>query len=314
MRLVILSSTQFGHQCLQAAILIEPSVSLVGILTTPKEITLASSDKPLIVSSYFDYKAEEASLGCPVFQLADPPDTAKYLELLSDLDAEIVMVLGWYFLIPSKVRQAVPNGCLGIHASLLPKYRGMSPVTWVLINGERETGVTLFHLEKGVDTGDIVAQRRIPISDEDDCKSLYDKVTRESITILRENLPRLADGTAPRTPQDHSLATQFGRRTEDDGHIDWSLPSMSIYNFVRAQTRPYPGAFSILGENKVRLWRAELSDMPRPDVQNGQLIIQGGRPRVITGDGVLILDDYKIERPKGSLNAPQNLSDGHLLT
>ncbi len=313
MRLVVLSCTRFGRKCLDEAIIKVPEVTLAGIVTTPRVIDFSESSEPLVVSNYSDFKSDESIFGCPVFQLDKPPDATRYFEILSDLDAQLVLALGWYFLIPQKVLESVPGGFLGIHGSMLPKYRGMSPVTWVLINGESETGVSLFYLEKGVDTGDIVAQRRIAIDEEDDCKTLYGKVTDEAIKLLREYLPRLANGTARRVPQDHERASQFGRRTEKDGHIDWRHSTQTVYNFIRAQTRPYPGAFSFLGGTKLRLWRAELSDMPRPEVRPGQIIMQGGRPRVATGDGVLILDDYSIERSKDSTDVPSSLKDGDLL-
>jgi len=139
---------------------------------------------------------------------------------------------------------------------LLPRYRGRCPVNWVLIHGERQTGVTLHYMEAKADRGDIVAQRAVLIGDDDTVQTLYAALTDAAATLIRETYPSLRAGRAPRLPQDHAAATTFGGRRPADGRIDWSQPARSIYNLVRAVTHPYPGAFSTWQGRPLYVWEA----------------------------------------------------------
>jgi UDP-4-amino-4-deoxy-L-arabinose formyltransferase / UDP-glucuronic acid dehydrogenase (UDP-4-keto-hexauronic acid decarboxylating) len=150
---------------------------------------------------------------------------------------------------------AIPRrGALNLHGSLLPRYRGRAPINWVLVNGERETGVTLHYMDEKPDHGDIVLQRAFPIDPADTGLSLFRKAAAQARRLLREALPMLAAGTAPRAPQDHARASYFGRRRPEDGRIEWSWDALRVYNLVRAVTRPFPGAFTTSGGRKIFLW------------------------------------------------------------
>ena len=146
------------------------------------------------------------------------------------------------------------SGCLNLHGSLLPKYRGRVPINWVLVNGERETGVTLHDMTPRPDDGDIVAQEKIAISDDDTALTLHRKTTQAADRLLDGILPRILNGTAPRIPQDHRQATYFGGRRPSDGEIDWFKTAREVRNLVRAVTKPFPGAFSFIGERKCFFW------------------------------------------------------------
>lgn len=147
-----------------------------------------------------------------------------------------------------------PKGALNLHGSLLPRYRGRAPVNWVLVNGESETGLTLHHMVKKPDAGDIVAQRRVAIADEDTALTLYRKMVPLVGDILKEAVPLLEKGTAPRIVQDAAQATYFGGRKPADGKIDWTKPAKTVYNLIRAVTHPYPGAFAERDGKKVLVW------------------------------------------------------------
>ena len=161
-------------------------------------------------------------------------------------------------MIPTKILAIPPLGCVGIHASLLPKYRGGAPLVWAMIHGERETGVTMFFFEKGMDSGDVIAQNRFRIEQEDTISDVLRKSKLASLSILTEFLPQIASGTAPRIPQDESQATYFPQRSPEDGRIDWSWSSEQIRNFIRAQTKPYPGAYTIVNDKKLIIWSADV--------------------------------------------------------
>jgi methionyl-tRNA formyltransferase len=182
---------------------------------------------------------------------------------LGSLRPDIIIVVGWYYILPRSLRELAPLGAAGLHASLLPKYRGGAPLVWATINGEAETGVTFFHFADGVDDGDIIGQARFAIDLEDDITSLLAKASHASIRLLSEYVPLLAAGTAPRIVQDHTQATSVPQRKPEDGQINWhQLSARQAFDWVRAQTRPYPGAFTFLGDEKVTIWRARFGPEP----------------------------------------------------
>lgn len=196
--------------------------------------------------------------GCDIAIMQDEIMAFSYLQRLSHWQPDLLLVLGWYYIIPREVRERAPLGCAGIHASLLPKYRGGAPIPWAIINGETTTGVTFFYMGDGIDDGDIITQKEFPIEGVDNCATLYEKATQASVQMLRQYLPQIANGTAPRIPQDHSQATYFPLRKPEDGLIDWSWDAKRIRNFIRAQTKPYPGAFTYIKNKKVIIWDADI--------------------------------------------------------
>jgi UDP-4-amino-4-deoxy-L-arabinose formyltransferase/UDP-glucuronic acid dehydrogenase (UDP-4-keto-hexauronic acid decarboxylating) len=196
------------------------------------------------------------ALGLPTVK---PEKVRRNPELAAQLraaGADIGVVVSYGKILPAEVLAIPRLGTVNVHLSLLPRYRGRAPVNWALVHGEKETGLTLHYMVKKPDAGDIVAQRRIEISDEDTALTLYRKLVPLTETILTEAVPLLEDGIAPRVAQDASKATYFGGRKPEDGRIDWTRPSKEIYNLVRAVTHPYPGAFATLAGRKVFIWQS----------------------------------------------------------
>ena len=188
------------------------------------------------------------------------------------------------------------RGALNLHGSLLPRYRGRCPVNWVLINGERETGVTLHYMEAKPDRGDIVAQRAVPIADDDTALSLNRKLGGAARALLRATYPLLAAGTAPRIPQDHARATRFGGRRPEDGRIAWHRPARRLYDLIRAVTAPYPGAFTIYRGERLFVWWARPLDLgPRVGAPGEVVEIRPGAGVVVAaGSGALLLDRVQL--------------------
>jgi methionyl-tRNA formyltransferase len=197
------------------------------------------------------------------------------------------LILSFYYrnMIPMEVLTVAPRGALNLHGSKLPRLRGRAPINWALVEGEEESGVTLHHMVKAADAGDIVAQRGWKIGARDTAKDLFFRAVDEAKILLREIWPAIRAGKAPRIPQDPREATYRGRRRPDDGRIDWSQPTKRIDGLVRAVTDPFPGAFTSLGGRKLMVWQgvpAEGKGKP------GTLIDES---LVATGDGA-----YRIER------------------
>ncbi len=196
--------------------------------------------------------------------------------------------------------------CLNLHGSLLPKYRGRAPINWAIINGESETGLTLHHMTPSADDGDIVCQAALPINSEETAAGLNIKLSDLAGSMLDKNLPAIIAGKAQRTPQDSSKATVFGRRTPQDGAIDWNQPAEKIRNLIRGVTRPYPGAFTYRGSTKTTIWKASLSSTATGDGLPGT-VISTSPLEVKCGDKALRIDAGQVEGGVYALGA--QLSD-----
>ncbi|HEY3489341.1 MAG TPA: formyltransferase [Candidatus Deferrimicrobiaceae bacterium] len=216
---------------------------------------------------------------------------------------------------PAKVREAKPDylfsfyyrsmlkeeilsaprlAALNLHGSLLPKFRGRAPVNWVLVKGETETGVTLHVMEIKPDAGDIVGQAAVPIAFEDTALSLFGKMEKAAGALLDDLLPKLAKGDIPRRRNLVEEGSYFGGRKPADGRIDWSAPALEIYNLVRAVTRPYPGAFAMMGGSPLLVWHATpLPAGPASGAPGTIVPLPDGTVGVSTGAGLLRLDEIE---------------------
>jgi len=243
MRAVVLAYGNIG--CVGIKALLKHSFEIVAVFT--------HQDNPQ-ETIWFDSVAELASeLRIPVFGPTDI-NHPLWVEKIKELRPDILFSFYYRNLIHRPILDIPKAGCLNLHGSLLPRYRGRAPINWVLVNGETETGVTLHYMTPRADDGDIVAQERIGISDDDTALTLHRKVTEAAEKLLNEMLSHLQDGTAPRIPQDHRKATYFGGRRPADGEIEWIKTPREVRNLVRAVTKPFPGAFSFVGERKCFFW------------------------------------------------------------
>ncbi len=181
--------------------------------------------------------------GLPVFT----PDSLKdpaWVERVQALRPDLILSFYYRNMIPERLLALAPLGAFNLHGSLLPRYRGRAPLNWAIINGEDHTGVSLHVMVKEADAGDLVDQEKIPIGPEEPVTAVLDRVREAAVKVLARQLDGLLAGRAPRTPQDHALATYFGKRTAADGRIAWSQPARPVFNLVRAVTHPFPGAFT----------------------------------------------------------------------
>ena len=182
----------------------------------------------------------------------------KIIEKLLGSKIDILFVIGWHKIIKKEVFESAKY-CLGFHTSLLPFNRGAAPVNWQIIKGERKGGITLFHLNEEVDTGDIISQKKFNIFSNETCKDIHEKSITCAIKLLREEWPNFKKGNLRRKMQDHNKATLNKVRRAEDGLIDWSNDATNLKNWIRGLTHPYPGAFSYLGEKKVFIFDAEIA-------------------------------------------------------
>jgi methionyl-tRNA formyltransferase len=256
MKIVFLGSTEFGYNCCKE--IIRQGHNILKIYTSAKSFNISYSDKPVKNYLHIDFTDFSKKYNIPVKEISDGFSSKDYFEEIKSLSPDLIIVIGWYYMVPKKIREIAPKGCIGIHASLLPKYRGGAPLNWAMINGEKKAGVSLFYLEGGVDDGDLINQKEIIIEPEDDISNIRKKAEIFSVEMLSESLPLIENNTVKPIKQDESKATYVPQRKPEDGLIDWSKSPEEIKNFIRAQTKPYPGAFTIINNKKITIWDADI--------------------------------------------------------
>jgi methionyl-tRNA formyltransferase len=251
-----------------------PEINVVGVLTTARKFRISYSPKdPIMNVLYKDFhESINNKHSFPILTMKNSMRDPEVVKFVRDAAPDLVLVVGWYHMIPNIIRSIPCKGVAGIHASLLPKYRGGAPLVWAIINGEQETGLTLFYFDSGVDTGDIISQRRVPIRFEDTICAIYERIEKEGVKLLQEMIPRIAAGNAPRRPQDEKEWKIWPQRNPEDGEIKWASPTLSIYNFVRAQTKPYPGAFTFHKSKRLKIWEAKPCDYSELEGEPGEVL------------------------------------------
>jgi methionyl-tRNA formyltransferase len=277
MRSVVFAYSDVGYVCLD--LLLELGAEVAAVFT--------HDDDPNEEIWFRSVRGLATERGLPVFT-PEPVEPAEWVPRLRAWDPDFIFSFYYRRMLPMAVLDTARRAAVNLHGSLLPRYRGRCPVNWVLINGERETGVTLHHMVAKADAGDIVGQRRVPIAEDDTAYTLYCKQTAAALDLMREMYPRMCAGTAPRLPQDHSAATYFGGRRPADGAIDWRQSARQIFNLVRAVTHPYPGAFARWRDRPLMIWGAQLADgQARPVASPGTVVGVDDSLVIQTGGGCL---------------------------
>lgn len=282
MRIVLLCATHRGYRVLERLAALQPDADLI-VFSFREE----AHEPP-----YLDAIRALALNRGATFYEARQIGAAKWRAFWQTTPVDLMLVVSWRYLIPPEVYELPKQGTFVFHDALLPAYRGFAPTVWAMINGEDHTGVSLFEIAPGVDEGKLVAQRRVPIGDDDTIADVMEQVTLTYLDVLSEHLLRLLDGTAPLLEQDERAATYTCKRIPDDNRIDWAQPTAVIYNLIRATTTPYPGAFTTLNGRKLIVWAARRIEA-RPYVGRiaGRVIEvrRGEGAVVLTGDGLLLI-------------------------
>ena len=187
------------------------------------------------------------------------PDTLKgeeFMALLEELQPELIAVVAYGKILPKSVLDFPKYGCVNVHVSLLPKYRGAAPMQRAIIDGEKETGVTIMYMAEGIDTGDIISAEAFPIGPEDDFEAIHDRSAEVGAKLLVKTIPTLADGTATRTAQDDSLATHAAKIEKEDCKIDFTRSAEVLDCAIRGVT-PIPGAFAYHKGKMLKIYKAK---------------------------------------------------------
>ncbi|MEY0215905.1 bifunctional UDP-4-amino-4-deoxy-L-arabinose formyltransferase/UDP-glucuronic acid oxidase ArnA [Providencia rettgeri] len=183
-----------------------------------------------------------------------------WIERIREMKPDVIFSFYYRDMLSEELLAIAPKGAFNLHGSLLPKYRGRAPINWALLKGESETGVTLHKMVAKADAGDILAQEKVVITDTDTSLTLHAKVREAAEVLLNKTLPLIEAGSYKSVAQDESQATYFGRRTAEDGLINWNNSAKEVNCLIRAVTEPYPGAFTYLGARKMVIWRVRVLD------------------------------------------------------
>jgi len=285
------------HECLPAFEALRESADcdLVGVVT----LEAAAAQQ---VSGFVGLDRFAADHDIPTVLVSDVNESWAVTKI-RELKPDLIAVVGWTRLIGDELLELPSRGVVGFHASLLPKNRGRAPVNWAIIRGETETGNTMMLLDSGVDTGRIVDQAATPIYVDDTCATVYDRVAEMGAAMLRRNMRALLDGTAQPRVQDSAQATHLPKRVPAMGVTDWRRSPGAVYDWIRAQTVPYPGAFTTLRGEKLTIWNASLPVRTRWSGGPGEILAVDGEGLWIgCGSGSLHITQVGF-RDQGSIPA-----------
>jgi methionyl-tRNA formyltransferase len=285
MRVVFIGASRFGLRCFECLFDL-PQCSVVGAITIPPTFSISYRPQGVTNVLHADIESAAGRHGVPCHVMQGVMNDPGLLQMAAAWRPQLFVVVGWYHLLPRIWRDMAP--AIGLHASLLPDYSGGAPLVWAIINGEKRTGITLFQFDDGVDSGPIIGQAEEPILEEDTIATLYERIEVAGVRLLGLHVPRIAGGTASYRRQDESRRRVFRQRSPEDGRIDWRWSAHRVYDFVRAQTRPYPGAFTLLNGLVVKVWRSRLALAEDPDESRedpaGSYSLRSGGVHVACGD------------------------------
>lgn len=241
-------------------------------------------------------KTAAHGLGIRVFQ-PEKVRHPEFLETFRNLSPDLVVVAAFGQILPGEIVCGPPEGCINIHPSLLPKYRGAAPINWTLIRGEKITGVTIMRMDEGVDSGDILIQEQTPIGPDENFGELHDRLAAMGAELLLTALDRLQEGTLRPRPQDHRLATLAPRLVREDGRIRWGDDCREIACRIRGLS-PSPCAFTSLEGKQLKVFAAAAEPGPVMDAPGAIAGEGGGFLRVAAGQGHVLLKEVQLEGKK----------------
>lgn len=264
MRVVFVTHNELGMACLEE--LIDLGADVRSIFTRPERENLSDQ------VGFGSFGERNNIIVHRVSSVND--DVVK--SRMAESDPELLFVIGWSQLVDTDILDIPSVAALGMHPAPLPRGRGRAPLAWSIIKGLDETSLSMFHLVEEADAGDLVGQEPLPIDVLDDAGSLYEKMVDAGRTLICDYYPEFESGSVPRTSQDDSKATWWPKREPHHGLLDWTRSPDEIYNWIRGQSRPYPGAFSYLNNRKVTIWAGNPPDADPTFVRPGEIAYRDG--------------------------------------
>lgn len=303
MRIVFMGTPDFSVPALKA--LVEAGHQVIAVVTQPDKPKGRGKEVQMT-----PVKIQAMEYGIPVYQPAKVRE-ASFVEVLQGMEADVYVVIAFGQLLPKAVLELPKYGCINIHASLLPKYRGAAPIQWCVIDGERETGITTMMMDVGLDTGDMLEKTVIPIEEKETGGSLHDKLSLAGGALILSTLKKLEEGTLVRTPQTDEGTCYAKMLTKSLGDIDWNQSAVSIERLIRG-LNPWPSAYTLWNGKTIKIWSADvttgreaaafLSESGVPSetgITPGTVVCSDKHSLVVcTGDGLLSVRELQMEGKK----------------
>ena len=303
MRIVFMGTPDFSVPALKA--LVEAGHQVIAVVTQPDKPRGRGKEVQMT-----PVKIQAMEYGIPVYQPAKVRE-ASFVEVLKGMEADVYVVIAFGQILPKAVLELPKYGCINIHASLLPKYRGAAPIQWCVIDGERETGITTMMMDVGLDTGDMLEKAVIPIEEKETGGSLHDKLSMAGGDLILSTLKKLEEGTLVRTPQTDEGTCYAKMLTKSLGDIDWNQDAVSIERLIRG-LNPWPSAYTMWNGKTIKIWAADviagreaaefLSESGVPaetGTAPGTVVCSDKRGLVVcTGGGLLSIRELQMEGKK----------------
>lgn len=296
MRVVFMGTPEFAVPTLEALIAHHEVIAVVTQPDKPKGRGKAMACPPV--------KETAMAHDIPVYQPVRVREES-FVGTLRELQPDVIVVVAFGQILPESILNIPPYGCINVHASLLPRYRGAAPMQWAIINGEEETGITTMYMAKGLDTGDMIDTVVIPIDPKETGETLHDKLSAAGGKLILQTLEELEAGTAKRIPQDDAKSSYAGMLTRELGEIDWTKSAVEIERLIRG-LNSWPSAYTYLHGKTLKIWDA---DVAQSDARQEETALSKTAPGTVTavkkdcfyvqtGDGQLKVNEVQLQGKK----------------
>ena len=289
MRIVFMGTPDIAAGCLQK--LIDEKCEIIGVVTQP--------DKPQNRGKKLGMPpVKELALkyNLPVYQPIKARDE-EFIETLKELNPDVIVVVAFGQILPKSILDIPKLGCINVHVSLLPKYRGAAPINWVIINGEEKTGVTTMYMDEGLDTGDMILTEAFNLDDEITAGELHDKMMVSGAETLIKTLDLIEKGIAPRIPQNHEEFSYAPMMNKSLGHINWNKSGKEVHNLVRG-VNPWPSAYTLYNDLTMKVWKTRMLDETSEKAPGTILKVDKDGIRVSTKDNVVLIEEIQMPGKK----------------
>jgi len=290
LKLVFMGTPDFAVESMKS--LIAAGHEILAVVTQPDKPK--GRGKTMVCSPVKELALSE---GIPVIQPVRVKKNEEFYEQLKEINPECIVVAAFGQILPQEILDLPKYGCINVHGSLLPKYRGAAPIQWMVINGEKEAGVTIMHMDAGCDTGDMIIKEKITLDPKETGGSLFDKLAVLGGELIVKALPMIGAGTAPREAQDHSQHTYYGMLKKEDGHIDFSKSAASIECLIRGMN-PWPSAYTSMDGKGLKLWDADVIDNEVEGACGEIVEVTKNSIIIKTGKGCLAVKELQLEGKK----------------
>lgn len=289
MRILFMGTPDIAVGCLQK--IIDEKHDIIGVVTQP--------DKPVGRGKKMGMPpVKELALkyDLPVYQPIKARDE-EFVKIIKDLNPDLIVVVAFGQILPKSILDIPKFGCVNVHVSLLPKYRGAAPINWVIINGEDKTGVTTMYMDEGLDTGDMILTSEFELNDEITAGELHDIMKVEGAKVLKETIDLIEKGEAPRIPQNHEEFTYAPMMNKTLGQIDFSKSAKDIHNLVRG-VNPWPSAYTTYKGQTMKIWKTKVLSEASDKAPGTILKVDKEGIRVSTKDNVILISEIQMPGKK----------------